>query len=461
MKRKLQLRTKTKVKLRTSVKLAYAGAALSVMLVAGWLMYSNFGTSTDSIANEQTTLPDFNWRRKLSFSNELVKGGETLLNFPLLIQLSDPEFRSVANGGKVVHPKGYDIRFTKADGLTTFPAQLDAYNPKTGELSAWVLLDTLSEKSVKELYVYYSNATIRNELPNILWSDAYRGIWHMNDLNASNNRKLRATVLGTSEVNGKIGTARLFDAARQDAAFFPYAEELDLKTDFSLSAWVYLNETNREQVLLSNQSDRPGGYRLFIGSDTTLGVDFVNANGKRISIAAVAGGEQLEKDRWYYLAATYSLKDNLIHTYVDGLSDRNLSVIDAPGITASALQIGRDQFNAKTYFTGVLDEVRIATQARSQAWLATELYNQTVGKRLFTLGTSEELHLSAASIKRNKDGLNQQDTETQSQQEKANTLRGRKVSSAGEAPMTLTSSAEAIQARMENIRRVAAKENGK
>ena len=109
----------------------------------------------------------------------------------------------------------------------------------------------------------------------------------------------------------------------------------------------------------------------------------------------------------------------------------------------------------------MLDEVRIATQARSQAWLATELYNQTVGKRLFTLGTSEELHLSAASIKRNKDGLNQQNTETQSQQEKANTLRGRKVSSAGEAPMTLTSSAEAIQARMENIRRVAAKENGK
>jgi hypothetical protein len=460
MKRKLQLHTKTKVKLRNSVKLVYAGAALSVMLIAGWVIYSNFGTSTESKANEQTGLPDFNWRRKLSFNNELVKGGETLLNFPLLIQLSDPEFRSIANGGKVAHPKGYDIRFTKADGLTTFPSQLDSYNPLTGEISAWVLLDTLSEKSAKNLYVYYSNASIRSELPNILWSDAYRGIWHMSDLHASNNRKLRATIQGTSEAIGKIGNARLFDAARLDAAFFSYAEELDLKADFSLSAWVYLNEQNREQVLLSNQSDRPGGYRLFISSDNKLGVDYVNSNGKRISISGVIGGEELDKERWYYVAATYSLKDNLIHTYVDGLSDRSLAVIDAPGNTASALQIGRDQFNNKTYFNGLMDEVRIAAQARSQAWLATELYNQTVGKSLFTLGSAEEMQLTSASIQRNKAGLNLQEAAALSQQEKANTLRGKKLPTSGEAPVTLTTSAEAIQARMNNIRRVA-KENGK
>ncbi len=460
MKRKLQLRTKTKVKLRTSVKLAYAGAALSLMLIGGWLIYSNFGTSTDSIASNESTLPDFSWRRKISFGKELIKGNETLLNFPMLVQLSDPDFKSVANGGKVIHPKGYDFRFTKADGISIFPTQIDHYNPKTGEISAWVLLDTLSEKSSNELFVYYSNATIRTELPTVLWNDSFRGMWHMNDLHASNNRKLRATIQGTAEATGKIGSARLFDAARQDAAFFPYVEEIDLKADFSLSAWVYLNESGREQVILSNQGDRPGGYRLFIDKENKVCVDYLNAAGKRISTANVSGGETLEKARWYYLAATYSVKENMVHTYVDGLLDRSIISLDAPGNTASVLQIGRDLFQEKSYFNGIIDEIRISSQAHSQAWIATELYNQNVGKLLFTLGNAEELSLDLASVKRNKEGLNNQNAASQTQQEKANTLRAQKSPSTGEAPSTLTSSTEAIQARMNSIRRVA-KENSK
>lgn len=460
MKRKLQLRTKTKVKLRTSVKLAYAGAALSLMLIGGWVIYTNFGTSTDSLAGNEKYLPDFNWRRKLTFGNDLIKGKETFLNFPLLVQVSDPDFKSISNGGKVVHPKGYDIRFTKSDGLTIYPSQIDSYNPKTGELSAWVLLDTLSEKSLKDLYVYYSNATIQAELPNILWSDAYRGIWHMNDLHASNNRKLRAITQGTAKATGKVGSAYMFQASNKDAAFYPYSEEIDLKSDFSLSAWVYLNELSREQVILSNQGDRSGGYRLFISADNKLSVSYSNASGKLISTVDVSGGETLEKERWYYVAATYSVKENSVKTYVDGLLDRSLATIDSPGATSSSLQLGRDLFNQSTYFNGMLDEVRIAAQANSQAWFATELYNQTLGKQLFTLSLAEEISLDLASVNKNKESMNKQNAETQAQQAKANELRAQKVPATGEAPATLTTSAEAIQARMSSIRRVA-KDNEK
>jgi hypothetical protein len=124
------------------------------------------------------------------------------------------------------------------------------------------------------------------------------------------------------------------------------------------------------------------------------------------------------------------------------------------------MQLGRDLFNQSTYFNGMLDEVRIAAQAKSQAWFATELYNQTLGTQLFTLGLAEEISLDLASVNKNKESLNKQNAETQAQQAKANELRAQKVPATGEAPATLTTSADAIQARMNSIRRVA-KDNEK
>jgi hypothetical protein len=223
---------------------------------------------------------------------------------------------------------------------------------------------------------------------------------------------------------------------------------------------VYLNETGREQVVLSNQGDRPGGYRLFISKDNKLSADYLNASGKRISLNVVSGGEKLEKGRWYYLAVSYSLKENMFQTFVDGLSDRSLASIDAPASSSSALQLGRELFNENTYFNGLLDEVRISSQARTAAWMATELYNQTLSKRLFSLGKAEYLQLDNAAVKRNKDGMNDQSAQQLDQQAKANTLHAKKVPDSGEAPSSLTSSAEALQAKMNDIRRVA-RDNGK
>jgi len=456
---RLQLKPKNKLRVRTSVKLTIAGAAFAVLVATGFLIYYNFGTSTDSMANKETQLPDFNWRRKLSFGKDLVKGGELLLNFPLLVSLKDDELRNVGKGGKVVSPKGYDIRFTKADGITILPTQIENYNPATGEVTAWVLLDTLGPKSSTDLFLYYSSATSRTELPNVLWSDGFEGVWHLNgDVNAKNDRKLKATALGTSEATGRIGTARLFNSESKDCAYFPYVESLDLKGDFSFSAWIYLNEAGKEQVILSNQGDQPGGYRFYVTKANHISADFITVAGKRTGVESAGGsGDKLEPKKWYYVAAVYSAKENRIQTYIDGISDRSATIIESPKQTSSALQMGRDQFGADTYFNGILDEVRIASKPLSQAWIATELYNQTNPSQLFVLGKAEELLMDQASISRNKKMLNTSSSEELRNQEIANTLQAKKLPQSGNNPETVSSSAEVIKARMENIKRVSEK----
>jgi hypothetical protein len=461
MRKRLQFKPKAKVTVSTRIRLVVIVSSFAVVVAVGFILYYQFGDVEDSIANQENVLPDFNYRKKLIYSKDIVKGNEVLLNFPVLIQLTDADLRAVNRGGKIIHPKGYDIRFTKADGKSVLPAQVESYNPNTGEVNVWVVFDTLSSKSNNLLYMYYSNAIIKNELANVLWSDNVKGVWHCNgDLNAKNNRKLKATTIGTSEVKGKIGAGRLFSSEAKNYASFDYSEDLDIKGDFTISAWIYLNEKGREQVIVSNQGDRPGGYRLLINKNNQLAVDIINTAGKRISNSGVEGAVKLEMNRWYFVAGVYNSSLNLLQTYVDGIFDKSLSLIDAPANSSASLQIGRNQFDEDSYFNGVLDEIKVTSAIRTQSWLATEFYNQFAPKSLFSLGAAVYLNMSAESRLRNKQAMGENDNQELKNQLKANKLQAKKFNGASGNPNAVSSSAEFIQARLNNINRVA-KDNDK
>jgi len=461
MRKRLQLKPKTKVTISTRLRLVIIVSSFAIVVAVGFILYYQFGDVEDSLANQENVLPDFNYRKQLTYSKDIIKGNEVLLNFPILINVTDADLRAANRGGKIIHPKGFDIRFTKADGKSILPAQIESYNPNTGEINAWVLLDTLSPKLNNKLFIYYSNAVIKNELANVLWSDDVKGVWHCNgDLNAKNNRKLKATTIGTAETKGKIGPGRLFSSVAKNCASFDYSEDLDIKGDFTLSAWIYLNEKGREQVIVSNQGDRPGGYRLFINKNNQLAVDFLNTAGNRISTSGADGAEKLELNRWYFVAGVYNSSLNQLQTYVDGIFDKSISLTHAPANTSSSLQIGRNQFEEDSYFNGILDEIKVTAAIRSQSWLATEFYNQFAPKSLFSLGAAEDLNMSADARLRNKQAMGENDSQELKNQVNANNLQAKKLNGASGNPNAVSSSAEVIQARLNNIKRVA-KDNDK
>lgn len=455
MKPRLQLKPKNKVTVKASIRLVYIGATFAVVIAVGVLIYSNFGTSKDSVAINTDRLPGFNYRKTISINKEIIRGNEVLYNFPMLICLKDTDLKHVSQGGKLINLKAYDLRFTKKDGVSTLSSQIESYNFKTGEIKAWVMIDTLSDKIGHDLYVYYSNASINSELPPMLWMNGFEGVWHMNaNVNADNTRKISTTLSGTNSAEGKCGMARQFSSERKDFASFNYVSGLDLKRSFTISAWVKLDEINKKQIIVSNQGDTPGGYSMFIGENNRLNIDFINSAGKHINLDNSSEGEKLEKGKWYHLSAIYSQEDNQLRTYIDGISDRTASIIDAPAPTASSLQIGRNQFENNTYFSGVIDELRISSVVRSQGWMATTFYNESLAEKLFKLGSAEELLLSSAEIKNNKSALQNNDLARTSQTEIENTIQAKKNPTNGQTPSALSSNTEVIQTRLNNIRRV-------
>ncbi len=454
MKKRLQLKPKTKLKTRLSVKLTVGAAAFATVVAVAFLAYYNFGTSSDSMAaNDQ--LNGFNWRKRISFAKDLVKGNSPFYNFPVLVSITDPDLRHVSSGGKMMSKNGNDIRFTKTGGIAVFPSQIEDYNPLTGEINAWVTIDTLKPGINTELLIYYSNSSMMTgaNTGEYAWNNGFKGVWHMNNtLNGNNSRKLRATVSGTATVKGKIGNARSFSPESKDYVSFDYNEELNKNTEFTVGAWIYLKETGREQVIVSNQGDQPGGYRLFIGNDDQAAIDYISETGKRTVISG--NGEKLKKERWYHISAVYSENENKLTTFIDGIADRTFLNDRKPALTASALQIGRDQFDNKSYFSGYIDELRISAGERNQNWIATEFYNQFKGKELLTVYVAEELIIDAASVRKNKDAMNDMAAAESEKDEAANQLKAKKLQTGTQNPQAVSGSAEVIQARLNNIKRV-------
>jgi hypothetical protein len=158
MKPRLQLKPKNKVRVSTSIRLVVAGAVFATLVAIGFLVYYNFGTSSDTWAVGESRFSGYNWRKKITFDRTMIQGDAPLINFPLLITLKDPDLRHISRGGKMIHIKGNDIRFSKSDGQSPLLSQIEQYNPETGELLAWVMLDTLSNQTSNSLYLYFSRA---------------------------------------------------------------------------------------------------------------------------------------------------------------------------------------------------------------------------------------------------------------------------------------------------------------
>src|SRR5581483_1813978 len=84
-----------------------------------------------------TPTPSSHCVRSLSVDHTKVPA--TLVNFPVLVSVSDPALKTVANGGHVQNANGYDIGFyADAGGVNKLKWEVERYNGATGQLIAWV-----------------------------------------------------------------------------------------------------------------------------------------------------------------------------------------------------------------------------------------------------------------------------------------------------------------------------------
>lgn len=145
----LSPRTLTHTPLLTSLKWGSAGTVAMCAVFAITLFYQG--------RHIKGVLPGFSWRKEIQVHPDQVAGKAPLPDYAMLVNLTDPDLRSVKRGGKVASSTGQDLRFTRSDGSTLLPYEIESYNSGTGELRAWVQLDTLWAHRSTTTYLYFGN----------------------------------------------------------------------------------------------------------------------------------------------------------------------------------------------------------------------------------------------------------------------------------------------------------------
>ncbi|MDI6799947.1 MAG: polysaccharide deacetylase family protein, partial [Actinomycetota bacterium] len=158
------------------------------------------------------------WKHRMGIILDLKKITGFNSGLLLPIELSDLNLRSVNFGGHVATDDGGDLLFLDSKG-GKLAHEIEAYDPKTGSLTAWLKLGPVSSVNPKFL-LYYANPNCADQFSKGLLAAGQKMVDHMNlpDLTSGKG--------GPKTVSGGLGLAKYFDGE---------ASLLNLGPDSSLS----------------------------------------------------------------------------------------------------------------------------------------------------------------------------------------------------------------------------------
>lgn len=334
--------------------------------------------STDWYTINSTEQTAWKYRRQITIDHTKVPNTDQS-EFPMLVKIvdeTDPLFTKAQADGD-------DILFTNTSGNVKLSHELETFNTTTKELYAWVKIPVLKTATDTVIWLYYGNAAATSQQSaTAVWSNGYAMVQHMKDTttsttsdstsNANNGTKKAAS--DPVESTGKIGNAQTFNGTTSSIRT-PDNTSLDVSQtgeSFTVSAWIKRNGLQADYTPVFTKVGS-GYISAGLGNASLVNRLYDGTNNPSTNSSAIADGS--------YVYGTYirNKSDGKLYVYVNGSQD-GAGVNDTTGdvSTAGGLGwIGNDrEVGYDREYTGDLDEVRVASVARSADWIATEYNNQ-------------------------------------------------------------------------------------
>lgn len=298
---------------------------------------------------------------------------------PVLVRLSLVNF-SYFNDAK---PDGADFRVVSGDDKTPLKFHFERYDAQNQMAFLWVRMPQVTGASTADKFnVYYGN-------PDAPAAGDPAGTYDTN----------QALVLQFSEADGKpadvtayknqpsastaesspaslVGGGLKFNGTQSVTVPSSASLRLVPTKGFTASAWVKLDAAQaRAHVLVLEDQ----GRQLVLGIDGMQA--FVTLASRDVPVAITQEGPGLTPGTWHFLAVTVS--PTQVTLYADGLAVGSAPV--TPVELAGTLTLGATAAGTNGY-VGELDEVQVATVARSADWLKAAARSQGIEAPLVVYG---------------------------------------------------------------------------
>ncbi len=327
----------------------------------------------DEISGWPEDFANWQYRKKITFDNtnsNLGVTSENLTNFPVLIKLdsgSDIDYSKIQD-------EGQDLRFSDSDG-TVLNYEIEKWD-EAGSSYVWVSVPQINSNSDTDfIYTYYGNSGATDDQnATSVWNSNYKMVQHLeetsgtttDDSTTNNNDGSKVSSTEPSPTtSGQIGSAQTFDGLN-DFIQTPFAPSGF--TAISFSVWANLTAVGSYPMVMSygTNGDNVTELRYQGGSGY---IEFV----RRSDNVGVLGNANLSGTGWHYFVGTtngttFSLyKDGVLVNSYTGAHNIN---------AATTLRLGQ-RSDGSYFFTGSIDEARVADSVLTPAWVAASYKSET------------------------------------------------------------------------------------
>jgi len=332
-----------------------------------------------------------NWQYSLNLiiNTKGVGVTEDVTNFPLLIRLT-PENSAVFNTAK---SNGEDIRFSKSDGSTPLPYQIEKWDNISQQATIWVKVDFIyGNNDEQAIIMYYGNSAASSESndANVFGSIDYSGVWHLNDMDDASRPSgsdYDGTNNGTAYIPGIIGDGVKFEGA--DWIDISTAAFSGVSSQITMEFWSYGGTGMPKDSRLVWSRDSYGNRTLNVvlpWSDESVTFDAGNSGCYFNRIEKLSTASEY-KGTWGHWVFTKDASTGAMRIYYNGA----LWYSEESGNTyqlhiQNGFRIGADNCGSLNW-EGRLDEFRVSKVARSAAWVKLSYESQKVNQTLVGFGS--------------------------------------------------------------------------
>lgn len=334
------------------------------------------------IGDEEICAPwwDTAWTRRRRILVDLANAAE-LIDFPVLVRLAADRIDYA-----VTKPGGTDVRFLSEDSAVVLSHEMEEW-AAGNDSYVWVRLPVVSPaaEGPTVLWMYYGNlGAVSPVVSEATWDSGFKSVHHFH---ADTNDSTSASNDGTSPNPpsagpGMIAGARTFDG-NDDHLLLPDEGDYDFTTAFSVSAWIRVQSFSKSwQAVVAKGDD---SWRLHRDNNSNnLGLGTTSTSNQSDNLGAQTN---VNDNNWHHVAGVYDGQNKKV--FVDGMLVSKSYTSELKNSNYQVC-IGENIQATDRYFHGRIDEVRISSVARSDAWIIAEHRTVTVDSTL-TFGVDQNV----------------------------------------------------------------------
>ena len=309
------------------------------------------------------------WARKMELEFSGYDRAETLTNFPALVLFSTNLYGF--SYGDFQSPPWGDLRFSDGGQTQELAYEVELWDTN-GVSAVWVRIPELSAGT--RVYAYWGRAgqTAPAYTTNgAVWVQDYRGVWHLGAMQAwdSSANALHGAATGTAATGGRVGRGLYFNGVSDQIVILDASNP----PAYTVGVWVNLAEgaspTNRHFACRSNASGPNTSWSSQLRSGSTGRFEHYTYAGG--GVYTVVGTNGPEAEQWAFVVGT-AAAGSPARLYVNGVQENASTPVGTPWAGDRWFVGSSAAGGGLSPFKGILDELRIATHARSADWVWAE-----------------------------------------------------------------------------------------